>query len=100
MLRSRSGGQRGRFDTCSRQSAFKFLPPMCNISSRSVTINHDHRLGTCVRELMENPGRYVDGLSCSEVGSFGSEAHFAGALDNEINFFLFLVVPRHLSAIW
>jgi hypothetical protein len=73
---------------------------MRDIPGWPVTINHDHWLGACIRDLMENSGGYIDGLSCSNFGSFISEAHFPCTFEDEVNFLLFLVMPRHLSAAW
>ncbi len=99
VLRSGTCGERRGLSTRSRQSAFEFLPPMRNIPGRPVTINHDHRPGACIRELMENFWRYIDSLSCSNFGPFLSEAHLTATFEDQINLFLLLVMPRHLSAV-
>ena len=70
---------------------------MRDIPGWPVTINHDHRLGACISNIIETL-EGIDGLSCSNFGSFISEAHFPCNFEDEVNFLLFLVVPRHLSA--
>lgn len=48
---------------------------------------------------MKNARRNVDGLSRLHGRLFGSQAHLASAFHDEVDFFLLLVVPRHLAAI-
>ena len=48
---------------------------------------------------MEDLVRDVDGLAGSERHALFAEAHFARAFDDEVDFFLLLVVPRHLAAV-
>ena len=48
---------------------------------------------------MEDTAGNVGGLACLDGATFFPEAHLALALDDEINFFLLLVVPRNLSAV-
>ena len=49
---------------------------------------------------MESAGRDVDHLSSVQQGFLVAEAHLALSLEDEVDFFLVLIVPGHLSAIW
>jgi hypothetical protein len=49
---------------------------------------------------MENPRRDKYGLPRGNGLTFLTEAHFAFTFNDEVDFFLFVVVPRHLSAVW
>src|SRR5690242_16754927 len=92
--------QRGSFDTGAWQRSFQFLPPMRHVACRAVAINHSHGRVSGVRQLMKNARRDKDGLAGLYGALFFSQAHLAGAFDNEIDFFLLLVVPGHLAATW
>src|SRR5438105_368299 len=96
----RAVGKRRSLMAGTRQSALEFLPPMCHISGWPVTVDHAHRRGLGIRELMEHAWRDVDSLSSVDHGSLVSEAHLALSLNDEVDLFLVLVVPGHLPAVW
>ena len=72
--------------------------PMRYVAGRTVAVNHAHACGARVGELVINSGGNVDGLACFDRCSFGAQAHFALAFENQVNLFLLLIVPRHLAA--
>ncbi len=82
-----------------RQGASEFLTPMCNISRRAVTIDHAHGNGAGVGELMKDARRNVNGLAGCDGATLSAETHFAGAFQDEIDFFLILIVPGDLTAV-
>jgi hypothetical protein len=49
---------------------------------------------------MENPRRDKYSLPGGDGLTFLAETHFAFAFNDEVDFFLFMVVPRYLSAVW
>ena len=69
---------------------------MSHISGRPIAINHAHGGGACVGELMKKLGRNVNRLACLDGSAFGTQAHFAHAFENQVDFFLLLVVPGDL----
>ena len=73
---------------------------MGHIPGWTIAVNHPHRSEARVRQLMEYLRRNVNGLAGMDISLLFAEAHLAGAFENEINFLLLLVVPRHLPAIW
>src|SRR3954470_8143441 len=98
-LRSSPVGQRRSLGSGLRECSLQFLPPVRNIARGSVTVDHRERGISGVCQLMKNARRNIDSLSARNDGAFGAEAHFARTFQDEIDFFLFLVVPRHLSTI-
>src|SRR6185312_527887 len=72
---------------------------MRDISGGPITVNHLQWSAAGVRKLVKHAGRNVDGLPGGDGLTFLAEAHFAGSFENEINFFLLLVMPRHLTAV-
>jgi hypothetical protein len=80
------------------ECAIQFLAPVGDVAGGAVAIEHAEGPGADVGELVKDAGRDVDGLAGGEGLSFVAEAHFAGALDDEVDFFLFLVVPGNLAA--
>jgi hypothetical protein len=68
------------------------------ISGRTVAVNHSHGRISSVRQLMKNARRNKNGLAGFYGALLVSEAHLARAFDDEIDFFLLLVVPGHLAA--
>src|ERR1019366_5397325 len=98
-LRVGAGGQRRDIDAGARERAIEFLAPVGYVAGRSVAIEHAQRGVADVGQLVELPVRNVDGLSGVQRHALLAEAHFAGAFDDEVDLFLFLVVPGHLPAV-
>ena len=92
-------GQRRHFDAGARQRAVEFLPPVGHIAGRTVAVDHAHRSVAGVGQLVEDAWRNVDGLPGLHGDALLAQAHLARALDDEIDLFLLLVVPRHLAAV-
>jgi len=88
----------GNIDACFGKGAFELLFPVGNISGRAVNVDHSHGLVSRVGQLVKNFGRNEDGLARSNSSAFLAETHFSFSLDDEVNFFLFLVVPRNLAS--
>jgi hypothetical protein len=72
---------------------------MGNISCRAVNVDHSHGFVSRVGQLVKNFGRNEDGLACSNSLAFLAETHFSFSLDDKVNLFLLLVVPRNLASI-
>ena len=72
---------------------------MGDITGGAVAIEHAERGRADIGELVEDAGRDVNHLPRGHGLALLAEAHFAGAFDDEVNFFLFLIVPRHLAAL-
>ena len=89
----------GTIDACFGKGAFQLLFPMGNISRWAVNVDHSHGFISRVGQLVKNFGRNEDGLACSNSSAFFAETHFSFSLDDEVNFFLLLVVPRNLASI-
>jgi hypothetical protein len=73
---------------------------MCDISGGPVAVDHAHRCSSGIRELMEHARRDVNSLPGVHYGSFVAQAHLAFSFNDEVDLFLVLIVPGHLSAIW
>ena len=95
----RAFGQRRRFHARLRQRAVQFLPPMRDVARRPVAVHHPQRSRADIRELVKDFRWDVNRLACRESCTLLAQAHLAFALDDEVDFFLLLVVPRHLSAV-
>src|ERR1017187_1322498 len=98
-LRAGSGGERRYIDAGLGKRAVKFLAPVGDIAGGSVAVEHAQRGIADIGQLVEDLVRDVDGLPGVERHALFAEAHFAGAFDDEVDFFLLLVVPRHLPAV-
>ena len=98
-LRLSAGGKRGDIDTSLGQGALEFLPPVGDITGGTVAIEHAERGLADVGELVEDAGRDVNHLPRDQGLALRAKAHFANAFDDEVNFLLFLIVPRHLAAL-
>src|ERR1035437_1831356 len=98
-LRAGSGGKRRDIDAGAGERAVEFLAPVGHVAGGSVAVEHAQRGIADVGQLVEDLVRDVDGLPGVEVHAFFAEAHFAGAFDDEVDFFLLLVVPRHLPSV-
>src|ERR1035437_4268301 len=98
-LRAGAGGESGNIDAGARERAVEFLTPVGHIAGGSVAVEHTQRGVADVGQLVEDQVRDVDGLPGGEGHAFFAEAHFAGAFDDEVDFFLLLVVPRHLPPV-
>src|ERR1035437_6281150 len=98
-LRAGSGGEPGNIDAGAGERAVEFLAPVGNVAGGSIAVEHAQRAVADVGQLVEDQVRDVDGLPGVEGHAFFAEAHFAGAFDDEVNFFLLLVVPRHLPPV-
>ena len=72
---------------------------MGDITGRAIAIDHAERGLADVGELVEDAGRDVNHLPRGQGLALRAEAHFASAFDDEVNFLLFLIVPRHLAAL-
>jgi hypothetical protein len=70
-----------------------------DIAGRAVTVEHSHRRAADVRQLMMDTRGDVRCLSRAEDVPFLAETHFPGAIDDEIDLLLFLVVPWYLTAV-
>src|ERR1017187_2906003 len=99
VLRRRSLWQRGRLDPGPGQGAVQFLAPVGYVAGRSIAINHPHGGVPSVSQLVEHAVRNIDGLTGAHGGPFFAQAHLARALHDEVDLFLVLVVPRHLSPV-
>src|SRR5690625_6678107 len=97
MLRQGSFEQRRYVHSCFWQCSFQLLTPVGHITCRAVAVDHLHRGLACVGQLMKLSGRYHDCLSCRHLLPFSSKAHLATTLNDEVDLFLFLVVPVNLS---
>ena len=100
MLRGSARGQRGNIDSRFRKSASKLLTPMGNVTGGSIAVKHSAFAIRKIGELVKHLPRDVNGLSRADSKSFPTETHFGLAFENKVNFFLLLVVPRHLPAVW
>ena len=85
-------------DACFRKGAFQFLFPVCDIAGRTIDVDHSHGLVSGIGQLVKNFGGNEDRLAGSDGFAFFAETHFPFAFDDEVNLFLFLIVPRDLSA--
>ena len=88
----------GNIDACFGKGAFELLFPMGNISRWAVNVDHSQGFISRVGQLVKNFGRNEDGLARSNSSAFFAETHFSFSLDDEVNFFLLLVVPRNLAS--
>src|ERR1035437_8730755 len=98
-LRAGSGGEPGNIDAGAGERAVEFLAPVGHVAGGSVAVEHAQRGIADVGQLVEDLVRDVDGLPGVEGHAFFAEAHFAGAFYDEVDFFLLLVVPRHLPSV-
>src|SRR5580704_5309087 len=65
----------------------------------AVAVNHPHLVSAGICELMIDPGRYIHCLSWLNCGSFRPETHFAFPLQDQVDLFLLLIVPRNLAPV-
>jgi len=93
----RPGRERGCVGACPRKRAAEFLPPVCNVSSRCITVEHAHRGLADVGDLVEDSRGDIDRLSAFQCLPFRSKAHLCRAFDDIVDLFLFLIVPGNLS---
>src|ERR1017187_3279834 len=98
-LRTGARGEGRYIDAGFGKSAVKFLSPVGDIAGGSVAVEHAQRGIADIGQLVEDLVRDVDGLPGVERHALFAEAHFAGAFDDEVDFFLLLVVPRPLPAV-
>lgn len=98
-MRAGAFGKSGNIDSGTRKRPVEFLTPVSHVTSRTVAIDHAERSAADIRELMEDTRGNVNHLASSERLAFLAETHFAGSLDDEVNLFLLLIVPWHLTAI-
>jgi len=89
----------GNIDACFGKGAFELLFPVGNISRWAVNVDHSHGFVSRVGQLVKNFGRNEDGLACSNSSALFAETHLSFSLDDEVDFFLLLVVPRNLASI-
>jgi hypothetical protein len=89
----------GNIDACFGKGAFELLFPVGNIACRAVNVDHSHGFVSRVGQLVKNFGGNENGLACSNSSAFFAETHFSFSFDDEVNFFLLLVVPRNLASI-
>src|ERR1039457_1556280 len=99
VLRPSSLRKRRRFNASFRQCPIQLLTPVSHVTARSVAIDHSQRNRADIRQLMEHAPWNVHSLTGSERHLLIAQAHLALALQNQVDFFLILVVPRHLSAV-
>ena len=97
-LRPRAVGSGGA-STPAGQRAVQFLPPVGHVARRAVAVEHPQRRVADVGQLVKHPRRDVGGLAGRETSALFAQAHLARAFDDEVDFFLLLVVPRHLAAV-
>ena len=99
-LRLRAFGQR-RNRTLARfgQRAVELLAPVRDITTGAIHINHVHRFVASVGQLVEHRRRHENRLTCFDRAALGTDANLTFALNDKINFFLLLVVPRHLDVL-
>ena len=71
---------------------------MSDITSRTIDVDHSHGLVSGIGQLMKNFGGNEDRLAGSDGSAFLAETHFTLTFDDEVNLFLFLIVPRDLTA--
>ena len=76
----------------------EFLTPVRHVAAGSVGVDHAQGRVTDVSQLVP-PRRDVNHLPGGKRLAFRAEAHLAGAFDDEVGFFLLLVMPRNLSAV-
>src|SRR4051812_48265354 len=72
---------------------------MGDVSGRSIAVDHAQRRIADVRKLVKYAARDVDGLSGPHHRSFLTEAHFACALDDEVDLLLVLIMPGDLPTV-
>ena len=77
----------------------EFLPPVGHVARRAVAVEHAQRRVADIGQLMEDLVRDVHRLPGVHDGALLAEAHFARALDDEIDLLLVLIVPGHLAAV-
>ena len=93
-------GSAGTSDSGARQGAVEFLAPVGDIARRAVAVNHAHRRAAGVGQLVEDGGRDDIRPVRSGPRCFSSPRHISPvAFDDEVDLFLLLVVPGHLSAV-
>jgi hypothetical protein len=97
-LRLRSRRQRGRLDAGAGQRPVELLAPVRDISGRPVAVQHRHRGVAGVGKLVENARRDEHGLAGGHGLPLIAQAHLADPIEDDIHFFLLLIVPGHLSA--
>src|SRR6188472_455793 len=85
--------QRRRFHARLRQRPIQFLTPMRYVTGRPVAVHHSQRSRTYIRKLVKHFRWDVNRLACRESCTLLAQAHLTFALNDEINFFLLLVVP-------
>jgi len=91
--------QGGCFDSRSRQRSGQLLPPVGDISGRSINVDHPARMIGNVGELVKDARRDVGRLAGLEDAALFSQAHLGGAFENPIHLFLFLIVPGDLPTV-
>src|ERR1035438_6688803 len=99
VLRPSSLRKRRRFNAGFRQCPIQLLAPVSHVTARSIAIDHSQRNRADIRQLMEHAPWNVHSLTGSERHLLIAQAQLALALQNQVDFFLILVVPRHLSAV-
>lgn len=97
-MRLGAGGKGRGFVTGAGEGAGEFLSPVGDVAGGPVAVEHAEGGVAEVGELVEDTGRDVNGLAGGEGLAFLTEAHFAGAFEDEVNLLLLLVVPRDLAA--
>src|SRR5271157_3162061 len=98
-LRASAGGQRRNINAGARERAVEFLAPVGHVAGGPVAVEHAQRRAADVGQLVKYLMRNVDGLPGVQRHALLAEAHFTGALDDEVDLFLLLIVPRHLPPV-
>src|ERR1039457_2736915 len=98
-LRVGSCGKRRDIDAGARERAVELLTPVGHVAGRPVAVEHAQRRVADVGQLVKYLMRDVDGLPGVQRHALLAQAHFTGAFDDEVDFFLLLVVPRHLPPV-
>src|SRR5688572_15479050 len=72
---------------------------MRDIARRSIDVDHRQRRVARIGQLVKHLWRDVSSLPAGDCPPLFAEAHLPGALDDEVNLLLLLVMPRHLSTV-
>lgn len=72
---------------------------MGDIAGRAVAVDQAQRHLPEVGHLVKHTRRDRDRLSRNQHCPLRAQAHLAGAFEHQVDLFLLLVVPRHLTAV-
>jgi hypothetical protein len=97
-LRPGAFGKRGGIDASLGKGAREFLTPVRYFTAGGITVNETHGSVTDICELVEGERRNIANLSTFNLTDLLVNTQLAFAFENEIHFFLLVIVPGYLSA--